>query len=221
MANRGAGTFRSWLNVFRNSTVESVSKDKPVSAIKTQTAVPRNISHRPFNATDASLIRRVANARSSKGQPITNGENPGIRIERNIYTEKEGLQMIPEFRGLFKKYGFSTLPQTVQKGTKVFVLNEKGEKENPQDIVNSYRVTGRPEQVDGTNMPTAPWGYGDTFDQNRIPSFLKAFATEKLPETPGLSLGTLRDITLDYRTGSFFQLDPQMDPRRWGQYCYY
>ncbi|ORX95083.1 hypothetical protein K493DRAFT_315178 [Basidiobolus meristosporus CBS 931.73] len=213
MANRGAGTLRSWFNAFRNAQRETLPTQKPLSAIKTQPIGPRAVSHRPFNATDASLIRRVANTRSAKGQPISTAENPGIRIQRNMYTEKEGIELIREFRGLFKRFGFSTLPQAIQKGTKVFVLNEKGEKETSRDIVNSYRVTGRPEQVDGKHMPTAPWGYGDTFDQNQLPSWLKALATEKIPNTPGLALGALRDITLDYRTGAFFQLDPQVDPK--------
>eukprot|EP00877_Chromochloris_zofingiensis_P014807 jgi/Chrzof1/9580/Cz04g08080.t1 len=70
------------------------------------------------------------------------------------------------------------------------------------------RVTGRPEHA---AQKAPPWGYGDTFDESKLPPALQQLAN-KVRSIPGLHLGALRDVTINYRHSYFFRLDPHIDP---------
>ncbi|EFJ49625.1 hypothetical protein VOLCADRAFT_89537 [Volvox carteri f. nagariensis] len=69
------------------------------------------------------------------------------------------------------------------------------------------RVTGRPEHA----HQQRPWGYGDTFDESALPPTIKA-TVDRIRALPGLRLGRLRDVTLNWRHSSFLRLDPHLDP---------
>ncbi|KAF5835226.1 hypothetical protein DUNSADRAFT_7715 [Dunaliella salina] len=74
--------------------------------------------------------------------------------------------------------------------------------------VNMLRITGRPESE---MQRVAPWGYGDGFDESKIPPKLAALVS-RVRALPGLRLGPLRDITINYRHSGFLRLDPHIDP---------
>jgi hypothetical protein len=67
--------------------------------------------------------------------------------------------------------------------------------------VNMLRITGRPEQ-EGQRPP--PWGYGDGFDEARLPPALGALAA-RIRALPGLRLGPLRDVTINHRQHHFYR----------------
>ncbi|KAG2427968.1 hypothetical protein HXX76_011955 [Chlamydomonas incerta] len=73
--------------------------------------------------------------------------------------------------------------------------------------VNMLRVTGRPEHA----AQRRPWGYGDELDESSLPPSIKA-AADRLRALPGLRLGRLRDVTINYRHSGFLRLDPHLDP---------
>ncbi|PNH11031.1 hypothetical protein TSOC_002187, partial [Tetrabaena socialis] len=78
--------------------------------------------------------------------------------------------------------------------------------------VNMLRVTGRPEH----QQQTRPWGYGDTMDEAALPPAIRAAAC-RIRSLPGLRLGRLRDVTINYRHSSFLRLDPHVDPAADGE----
>ncbi|GAX75048.1 hypothetical protein CEUSTIGMA_g2492.t1 [Chlamydomonas eustigma] len=86
----------------------------------------------------------------------------------------------------------------------------------PIPQVNMLRVTGRPEAV-GQKLP--PWGYGDSFDEGKLPPSLKALV-QKVRAISGLSLGPLRDVTVNYRHSHFYRLDPHVDPQLDGDHVF-
>jgi len=49
-----------------------------------------------------------------------------------------------------------------------------------------------------------PWGYGDSFDESSLPPQLKRLA-ERVKQLPGLRLGALRDVTINYRHNQFYR----------------
>ncbi|KXZ49205.1 hypothetical protein GPECTOR_22g795 [Gonium pectorale] len=78
--------------------------------------------------------------------------------------------------------------------------------------VNMLRVTGRPEHT----QQRRPWGYGDELDESTLPPAIKA-AADRIRSLPGLRLGRLRDVTVNYRHSGFLRLDPHVDPAADGE----
>lgn len=72
------------------------------------------------------------------------------------------------------------------------------------------RVTGRPERPDLPHT-VPPWGYGDHFDASALPPALAALA-QKVADCGHFRVGRPRDVTINIRDNSFFQLDPHVDP---------
>ena len=96
---------------------------------------------------------------------------------------------------------------------RVHTLGDKGELESTTaGVVNNTRVTGRiePPYEDGTAIPP-PWGYGDEFEMAAVPLALRNLA-DRIATCGKYELGPLRDITINGRGKSFFQLDPHLDP---------
>jgi hypothetical protein len=60
---------------------------------------------------------------------------------------------------------------------------------------------GRPEQQ-GQARP--PWGYGNDFDESYLPPALRQLAG-RIRRLPGLRLGRLRDVTINYRRHQFYR----------------
>jgi hypothetical protein len=115
--------------------------------------------------------------------------------------------LLKETQDLFEKYSFRSC-ETIHLETN---------KQNNKLVVDAHRVTGRPEQ---SYQIKAPWSYGNEFNEKAIDSYpeILKIATKvkqimindesnnekKLPE--------LRDITINYRKGAMFMLDPHIDP---------
>lgn len=62
----------------------------------------------------------------------------------------------------------------------------------------------------------APWGYGDAFDESQLPPMLARLVAQ-VRSIPGLQLGRLRDVTINYRRAGFLRLDPHLDPHLDGE----
>lgn len=62
-------------------------------------------------------------------------------------------------------------------------------------------LKGRPEQ-EGQQRPA--WGYGDSFDESALPPNIRKLA-ERIKALPGLKLGPLRDVTVNYRHHQFYR----------------
>lgn len=62
----------------------------------------------------------------------------------------------------------------------------------------------------------APWGYGDDFDETKLPLALQRLVA-RVRSLPGLQLGPLRDVTINFRRHGFLRLDPHLDPAADGE----
>jgi len=168
--------------------------------------------HREYNRFDWEAIRRVGCANPLPAKELRES-NPGIRVERDIVRdEAEENALATELHELKIKYGFlSSLPQTVlaqdSTGDRAGLIGNRRE-------IKPFRVTGRPEFPEQKH---APWSYGDEFNMYAIPPHLRRLAM-RVAQHPGYpSLGPLRDITIDYREGSMFKLDPSLAPETDGR----
>ena len=78
-------------------------------------------------------------------------------------------------------------------------------------VVNNVRVTGRIERPD-IDQKIPPWGYGDDFDVSALPPAIGNLA-DKIANCGHFAMvGRARDVTINLRDQSFFQLDPHCDP---------
>ena len=78
-------------------------------------------------------------------------------------------------------------------------------------------MTGRPE---ANHQVIAPWGYGDNFDLQQLSSFAprlfelanRLCLQQSVSAASKTHIEDLRDITINYRYGGMFRLDPHIDP---------
>jgi hypothetical protein len=129
--------------------------------------------------------------------------NPGFRVQPDFVSEVEEETLLKEAGLLGKRYGF--------KSGETRILAKEGDNYEQTDLsITSARVTGRPE---ADHQEAAPWGYGDNFDESQVPSLMSEIAN-RIRETSRFELGSkpLRDITVNFRDGSIFRLDPHVDP---------
>jgi hypothetical protein len=165
------------------------------SAAAAAAAAPARRLHRPFAALDADAIRPVGGGRCIADR------NPGIRVTLDVVRNaEEEAALVAELRALETSHGFaSSVPQRALAGTA------------SAGLVAPVRVTGRPELLPVQRL--APWGYGDAFDASALPPALAALTARVASGAAGgLALGPLRDVTVNYRTGAHFKLDPHVDP---------
>jgi len=161
----------------------------------------RGLATRAFARRDVERLRRV-----SDGSFVRPSANPGVRVEPAFVTEEEAEVLVAEARGAASAYGYD-----YDGDKRAHVLNpEDGRIEATADLVNNTRVTGRPEKP-GQRLP--PWGYGDGFDEAKLPPGIRALVA-KIRDSGHFDVGGLRDITMNLRSNSFFQLDPHVDPRK-------
>ena len=160
--------------------------------------------HRPFNQSELDFCRRV------DGSKFFDYLNPGIRVESNYVHENDAVEITKCANLLKSDYGFST-------SEALDVLAIDGDKHTKLDLkIQSLRVTGRPEL---TTQNRAPWGYGDDFRIDSVPTVILNIANKIQNDANFGSLKpqTLRDITINYRSHSMFKLDPHCDPASDGQ----
>lgn len=134
-------------------------------------------------------------------------DNPGVRVEPAFVTEAEAAAIALELDAAANTYGYP-----YEGETRAHLLStESGDVEATlDDVVNNMRVTGRAERPDLPHT-IPPWGYGDRFDAAALPPAIAALAT-KVAECGAFCVGRPRDLTVNIRENSFFQLDPHVDP---------
>eukprot|EP00201_Polytomella_parva_P000008 CAMPEP_0175039652 /NCGR_PEP_ID=MMETSP0052_2-20121109/735_1 /TAXON_ID=51329 ORGANISM="Polytomella parva, Strain SAG 63-3" /NCGR_SAMPLE_ID=MMETSP0052_2 /ASSEMBLY_ACC=CAM_ASM_000194 /LENGTH=316 /DNA_ID=CAMNT_0016301593 /DNA_START=28 /DNA_END=978 /DNA_ORIENTATION=+ len=144
--------------------------------------------------TSHNGIRHVA-----PGSPVVAPENnPGVRLYDDFISPKEREQLLKELQPIKKKYGISLIQAqhaAIYRWQMSFLRNP------PQ--VNMTRITGRHEDE---KQVVPPWRYGE-----QLPPNIKKIA-DRIRAIPGLNLGKLRDVTINYRHSHFFRLDPHLDP---------
>eukprot|EP00440_Ansanella_granifera_P012588 gb/GFBE01013680.1/.p1 GENE.gb/GFBE01013680.1/~~gb/GFBE01013680.1/.p1 ORF type:complete len:354 (+),score=80.72 gb/GFBE01013680.1/:1-1062(+) len=155
-------------------------------------------------ATDVDAAR----LRDMKGEQLPVELNPGLRVNPNFVDEAEEAALEVECRELIAKYGYAFKAEEVQvmhadAGGRV--LDEQGAQQ-----AFSRRVTGRPEMRDGAVGGGAPWGYGAELKLQELPPLLRSLV-ERV-QASRFKVGALRDLTINNRTGSFFKIDPHVDP---------
>jgi len=147
---------------------------------------PQHFSnYRPFDNKEAMYLRDM------QGNELPDDANPGIRLEANVVTEAEEAQIISELQELASLYGYD------------FALDV----EDPSQ--GSWRLTGRDEKK--TDLPLAPWGWGQDFDNSKLPAGLR-LAASRIQSLDGYPLGPLRDVTVNVRTSDDYQMAPHVDP---------
>lgn len=159
--------------------------------------------HRPFGKQDALRLRVVGTGANVRGPA-----NPGVRVEPQFFDEAFELELAAEARRLVDECGYH-----LQGETATLAIGSDGSRTESARRVNNARVTGRyerPEQV------CAAWGYGDDCRPDALPPAIRALA-DRLQASPSYALGKLRDVTINARTDSFFQLDPHVDPAADGE----
>jgi hypothetical protein len=141
------------------------------------------------------LLRKV------DGREMVESMNPGIHVFPDFLSDKEEIDLLNEVSELKTIYAFEGGSQMV---------TVQGEKK--QIKISALRVTGRPEVEE---QKIAPWGYGDTFQINNVPTSLKQLI-QKITNTEyfngKITQSALRDITINYRSDGMFKLDPHIDP---------
>mmetsp|Transcript_8266 Transcript_8266/g.14961 ORF Transcript_8266/g.14961 Transcript_8266/m.14961 type:complete len:309 (+) Transcript_8266:105-1031(+) len=180
----------------------------------------KSSSHRKFNQIDSQYICRVQSSAKRLMQLIQSDSNPGIRVElRVISSSDHEMRLASELRTIRDQFGYiSSTPQQV-------LLSQYNAQSNNNQILHTrsdfngahvtpIRVTGREENQERNKL--APWKHGDNFDSSAVPSALRKVERE-LRKRNAFALGDLRDITINYRGGGFFKLDPHLDPAEDGE----
>uniref|UniRef100_A0A6V2L871 Uncharacterized protein n=1 Tax=Emiliania huxleyi TaxID=2903 RepID=A0A6V2L871_EMIHU len=167
----------------------------------------RGLATRACSRRDAQYLRRV-----SDGGFVLPAANPGVRLEPGFVDEAEEEALAAEARAAALSFGYD-----YDGDRRAHVLNPAdGSIESTREVVNNTRVTGRPEKAD---QALPPWGYGDDFDESALPPAMGALAG-RLRGSGLYNVGALRDLTLNLRRDSFFQLDPHLDPRLDGPHVF-
>lgn len=158
--------------------------------------------HRPMGRADAERLRWTVN-----GKFVPSRLNPGIRVEPDFVTEAEAAALVSELEEAASTFGY---PYDGDARAHLLAHDGSGEVETTIDnVVNNVRVTGRVERPDVQKLPK--WGYGDGFDKSALPPTM-AMLAERIATCGNFRVGKPRDVTINSREHSFFQLDPHVDP---------
>ena len=165
-------------------------------------SAPKPLAHRPILKRDAERMRWTRD-----GGFVLPRDNPGIRVEAGFVSEAEGAELAAELDAAATEYGYP-----YEGNTAVHLLDsDSGAVEATLDgVVNNVRVTGRIERPD-IDQKIPPWGYGDDFDASALPPAIGRLA-DKIANCGQFHVGPPRDVTINLRDQSFFQLDPHCDP---------
>jgi hypothetical protein len=163
----------------------------------------KRVGHRPIAKADVERMRWTEG-----GAFVMPRQNPGIRVEPDFVTAEEEASLVCEMESASASHGYQ-----YDGDQRVHTLGRDGGIESTMArVVNNTRVTGRLERpyADGTATPPS-WGYGDAFDRSAVPPTMLSLA-ERIVSCGHYDVGPLRDITINGRSNSFFQLDPHVDP---------
>ncbi|KAI8470665.1 MAG: hypothetical protein J3K34DRAFT_419969 [Monoraphidium minutum] len=159
----------------------------------------KGAAHDPPGEEHSAFLRRVGS-----GAPVPPSQNPGVRVFPSLLSEAEAAALLAELQPIKRRHGTSLISPAAA----AVYRFQMGYLPQGTTQVNMLRVTGRPEQ-EGQRAP--PWGYGDAFDESKLPPRLAALAA-RLRALPGLRMGPLRDVTINHRHHHFYRLDPHLDP---------
>ena len=156
--------------------------------------------HRPFAKRDSERLRITGD-----GAFVLPRANPGIRVEPGFCSVEEGDAIAVDVLEAAAAFGYA-----YDGDTRAAVLDGSGGVERmTEGLVNNVRVTGRVERPELQTL--APWGYGDDFDSSALPPTLRSLA-ERVATCGHYAVGPMRDLTINVREQSYFQLDPHLDP---------
>ena len=157
-------------------------------------------AHRPILRRDVERMRRCVD-----GAFVMPPDNPGCRVEPEFLDEAAAEQLRSALRTCTDQFGYP-----YDGDARAHTLSASGDVEQTFDgVVNNVRVTGRLERPDVQRLP--PWGYGDELRREALPPALDALAS-RIQSCGAFAVGPLRDVTINARSKSFFQLDPHVDP---------
>ena len=156
-------------------------------------------ARRPYARRDSERLRHTLD-----GSFVMPRANPGVRIEPDFVTAPVHDELVAVCRESAALYGYE-----YDGDTRSLSLDSEGAIERSSDLVNNVRVTGRLERPD-LSQRLPPWGYGEVFSEAALPGPLRALASRVGELAPRGSI--LRDVTMNGRQNSFFQLDPHVDP---------
>ena len=162
------------------------------------------LAHRRILKQDVERMRWTGD-----GGFVMPKDNPGIRVEPNFVSAAEAKALVKEAEAAAAAHGYEYAGDD-----RVHTMSaHDGEiKSTSSGVVNNIRVTGRMEKPyeEGVASPP-PWSYGDAFDRAELPSSMEMLA-DRISTSGAFHVGELRDITINGRAKSFFQLDPHVDP---------
>lgn len=162
----------------------------------------RAVAHRAFAKRDVEHMRWAGN-----GGWVMPKENPGVRVEPAFVSEAEAAAISSELEEATATYGYP-----YDGDMRAHLLSDSGAVETTlENVVNNMRVTGRLERPDLGDVVLPPWKYGDDFDASALPPALSSLA-RKIADCGHFRVGKPRDVTINVRDNSFFQLDPHVDP---------
>ena len=163
----------------------------------------RAAAHRQLAKRDVEHLRWAGD-----GGFVMRKDNPGVRIEPAFVSEAEASAIAAEIEAASATFGYP-----YEGDTRAHLLSSgSGDVEETLDnMVNNMRVTGRLERPDLGEKVLPPWGYGDMFDASALPPALSQLA-HKIATCGHFRVGQQRDVTINVRDNSFFQLDPHVDP---------
>ncbi|KAG2495112.1 hypothetical protein HYH03_006722 [Edaphochlamys debaryana] len=159
-------------------------------------------AHEPITREQCELLRTVPD-----GRPVTPEKNPGARAFKDLFTPQEMAALKAELMPISRQYGINLIQPVhaaIYKWQMSYMIRPPP--------VNMLRVTGRPEHPDQRR----PWGYREALDEAALPPQIRA-CCQRLRSLPGLRLGRLNDVTLNYRHSGFLRLDPHLDPELDGE----
>lgn len=185
-------------------------------ALPTYDSLHGSQEHGPYTATDQAALRFVR----SPDQPVPANRNPGVRVWPDLLSDAERASLVSELQPLKGRYGMSLI-QNVH--AQAYARQQAFMKRPPP--VNMLRITGRPEHPDqvyppwvggrhcvrGPSYVALSQGYGDDFNESQLPPGLRALV-DRVRNLPGVRVGLLRDVTINYRYGGYYRLDPHVDP---------
>ena len=159
------------------------------------------LRHRPVRKHDCERLRWT-----DDGSFVLPRYNPGLRVEPDFVSVEESELLAGEIRDAAREYGYE-----FDGDSRAAILDVDGSVDSMKEgVVNNVRVTGRLERPDlPQRLP--PWGHGDAFDAAALPPALGRLVST-ISNCGHFAVGAPRDLTINVRDHSFFQLDPHLDP---------
>ena len=151
-------------------------------------------------AATAGLALQVPRSRHKHCNlpPPYHHTSKGVRVYPDVLSPPEAAAVLSELAQIKSDFGLSLISPAA---AAMYRYQMGFLPPGAAPPVNMLRATARPEAA-GQRAP--PWGYGDGCDEAALPPALRALAA-RLRALPGMRLGRLRDVTVNYRRARFFR----------------